>query len=127
MWLIEYQGKFHIWENTIKDDFLRFIPHCLGCGSEDISAYWVGSVEDQKLILSKENEVKIKSDSLGIFRKSKKIRYAKVDENNQEIEIIKEEVQEEQFIKEVEAKKLVRWPYSENGEFQGNKFDEQTE
>lgn len=115
MFIIEVNNKRELFENTIDDDFLRYLPGYYACNPEDITAHFFDEMERQKLRrhLNDDNANYFELGPSGALIKKTTTK----DKKGNDKEIVVEQVQ---------GQKLLEWPYEKDADgnlkFKGHKF-----
>lgn len=118
MFLVEANGKAGIWQNSMNDDFIQFLPNFFGCLPKDISVTYIPDAQGRDLLEFAQQPGKRIEVGGG---KVSKFEMKKVMVDDQEVE-------QEFSAGEVIGQALVEsWPYQEkNGKlvFNGLKIKE---
>lgn len=140
MFIIEVNGKKHLWHNSLEDDFLQFLPNHFGCEPKDITVHALTKEE------AKEAKRFMKESGNGLVIEQGKMKLAKMtlgemlepelkvgdEDPDKPGKLVKENdprtlpKQADPTIdvkKELKLKK-VEWPYDENGKFLGHELKE---
>lgn len=103
MFVVRIAGRNHIWHNKVGDDFLQFLPDHFGVHPDEIEAHFI----------PRGNEGRIKAcvDLHGVDPDSAFAKDSK-----------KEDLQDLDL--SIVGKKVLAWPYDEEGKFLGHTFAE---
>ena len=120
MFLVEAKGKSGIWNNTLSDDFIQFLPSNLKCSPQDLSIHYIPEEVWQSYASFQQ------SGGTVVFGQGKLQKYVKTIVPPLNEELPPTEVVE--LVEEAVLKPLISsWPYEEVAGslvFQGNQVEE---
>ena len=106
MFLIEAKGKAAVWNNSVEDDFIRFLPANLKCEPSDLSIHHIPDDLGQACILFEQSGGRIELGQ-GKIKKFLKTVVPSLNEETPPTEIW-------ELIEEIPLRALVSsWPYEE--------------